>query len=152
MVYPHKILVTTDLSRYSLAGVDYAALLGARHAASTLYLLHVVEHVQQGRTESDAMRSLRVFVEREWGSGGPFTLAVRFGSPAAEIRRFAVEEGVDLIIIATHGRTGLRHIMIGSVAEKIVRHSPIPVMTVKPVPLRDVILEEDDVESELHLR
>jgi nucleotide-binding universal stress UspA family protein len=69
-----------------------------------------------------------------------------------EIRKFAEEEGVDLVVIATHGRTGLKHIVMGSVAERTVRHSSIPVLTVKPHPLRETILKNEDVERDLHLR
>ena len=57
-------------------------------------------------------------------------LEVRMGRPADEILAFAEEEKVDAIIIATHGRTGLAHIVFGSVAEKVVRHAKCPVMTV----------------------
>ncbi|MFI5369354.1 MAG: universal stress protein, partial [Spirochaetia bacterium] len=51
--------------------------------------------------------------------------------PAAEIRKFSKEENVDLIVMATHGRTGVKHALLGSVAEKVVRMAPCPVLTVR---------------------
>jgi hypothetical protein len=59
---------------------------------------------------------------------------------------------VDLIVMATHGRTGVKHALMGSVAEKVVRISTVPVLTVKPFPIRESVLRDEDVENELHLR
>jgi nucleotide-binding universal stress UspA family protein len=56
---------------------------------------------------------------------------LRVGSPVDEIIRFATEEPVDLVAIGTHGRAGLKHLLLGSVAERVVRHCPIPVLTVR---------------------
>jgi nucleotide-binding universal stress UspA family protein len=56
---------------------------------------------------------------------------VATGHPAEAIVRFAAERGVDLIVMGTHGRTGLQHVLLGSVAEKVVRLAPCPVMTVR---------------------
>ena len=60
------------------------------------------------------------------------TPIVRFGRAWQEIIEVAREQKCDMIIMATHGYTGLRHVLLGSVAEKIVRHSPCPVLTVRP--------------------
>ena len=65
------------------------------------------------------------------------TAVVRRGMPAEEIKRFAQEEGIDLIVMASHGRTGLRHMVMGSVAERVVRLCSVPVLTVKPHPFRE---------------
>jgi len=54
------------------------------------------------------------------------------GHPAEAIVRVARERGVDLIVMSTHGRTGLKHVLMGSVAEKVVRLAPSPVLTIKP--------------------
>jgi universal stress protein A len=54
------------------------------------------------------------------------------GSPKAEIVRYARKQDIDLIVLATHGRTGLSHVLMGSVAESIVRTAPCPVLTVRP--------------------
>jgi nucleotide-binding universal stress UspA family protein len=57
--------------------------------------------------------------------------AVRRGDSVEEIIAYAAERRVDLIVIATHGRTGLGHVLLGSVAERIVRESPCPVLTIR---------------------
>ena len=54
----------------------------------------------------------------------------RVGNEENEIIKFAQEEGINLIVIGTHGRTGLKHVFLGSVAEKVIRHSPIPVFII----------------------
>ncbi|MRR37540.1 universal stress protein [bacterium] len=153
MMYLRKILVTTDLSEYSLASMEYASSFGILYS-SRITLLHVVDH-REGhhvRTDGDARTALAQFVEKHISPDISLTPVVRFGDPADEIRLFAQEEGFDLIVMATHGRTGLRHILMGSVVEKVVRHSPVPVLTVKPHPLRESILRNEDIEHELHIR
>jgi nucleotide-binding universal stress UspA family protein len=153
MMYLRKILVTTDLSEYSLASLEYASSFGILYSSS-LYLVHVVDHHEghHVRTDSEARKALTNFVEKHISPDVPLIPVVRFGDPADEIRTFAEEEGIDLIVMATHGRTGFRHILMGSVAERVVRHSAVPVLTVKPHPLRESILKNEDVEKELHLR
>ena len=59
-------------------------------------------------------------------------MAIRKGKPFLEIIRFAKENDIDLIIIGTHGRSGLEHIIFGSTAEKVVRKAPCPVLSVRP--------------------
>ena len=63
---------------------------------------------------------------------GSWQVAITVGRPAEAIVRLAQERGVDLIVMATHGRTGLEHMVLGSVTEKVVRLAPCPVLTVKP--------------------
>jgi nucleotide-binding universal stress UspA family protein len=158
MVFLKKILVTTDLSDFSMAALEYATSLGTLFT-SRLYILHVVDaregfHGKEGhpKNEEEAHRSLEDFVHAHVPAETRITLVVRKGEAAEEISRFAEQEGIDLIVIATHGRTGLRHMLLGSVAERIVRSSGIPVLTVKPHPFRENILQNEDVEKELHLR
>lgn len=163
MIYLHKILITTDLSEFSLAAVEYALSFGLLYS-SKLFLLHVIDHTpskSRGRdidskphrlqAEKEAMSDLTDFVSRKIGIDAKVIPVVRTGSPAHVIKRFGEEEGVDLVVMATHGRTGLRHILMGSVAEKVVRISRVPVLTVKPQPLRESILDDADIETELHL-
>jgi nucleotide-binding universal stress UspA family protein len=158
MVFLKKILVTTDLSDFSLAAMEYATSFGTLYT-SRLYLLYVVDgregfHGKEGhpRNEEEARRSLEEFARAHVPAETRITLVVKKGEAAEEIRRFAEQEGIDLMVIATHGRTGLRHMLLGSVAERIVRSSGIPVLTVKPHPFRESILQKEDVEKELHLR
>ncbi len=74
--------------------------------------------------------------------------AVRYGQVYKEIVTYARSEDIDLIVIATHGRTGLDHIVMGSVAEKVVRMSPVPVLTIKP----PRISRSDDVDGAIRRR
>jgi nucleotide-binding universal stress UspA family protein len=62
--------------------------------------------------------------------GVPLTSHLESGEPASTILKVAGAQGVDLVIVGTHGRTGVRHLLLGSVAEKLVRLSPVPVLTV----------------------
>jgi nucleotide-binding universal stress UspA family protein len=57
--------------------------------------------------------------------------AVRWGSPVEAIVSYALDQAIDMIVIATHGRTGLSHVLLGSVAERIVREAPCPVLTIR---------------------
>jgi universal stress protein A len=61
----------------------------------------------------------------------PVQVKVAVGKPAVEILRVVRTEGADLIVMGTHGRTGLRHLLLGSVAEAITRHAPCPVFTLR---------------------
>ena len=65
---------------------------------------------------------------------GAWEVEVATGPPADTIVRMAHERGADLIVMGTHGHTGLRHVLLGSVAEQVVRLAPCPVLTVKEVP------------------
>ena len=70
------------------------------------------------------------------GFQGAWEVEVATGPPADTIVRMAHERGADLIVMGTHGHTGLRHVLLGSVAEKVVRLAPCPVLTVKEVQTR----------------
>ena len=150
MVYLKKILVTTDLSQYSLEALEYAQSFSLLYA-SRIFLLYVEEHAHH-RSGEQALAALAEFVPRNIDPDLKLTQIVRSGHPAAEIIKFSREENVDLIVMATHGRTGFKHVLMGSVAEKVVRLSAVPVLTVKPLPIRESLLREEDVENELHLR
>ena len=149
MVYLKKILVTTDLSQFSLEALQYAQSFSLLYA-SRITLLHVEEHAHRGR--ENAVASLAEFVARNVDPDVRLTQVVRTGHAAEEITRFSREENVDMIVMATHGWTGVKHALLGSVAEKVVRYSPVPVMTVKPLPVREGLLRDEDIENELHLR
>lgn len=149
MITLKRILVPTDLSEYSAAALDHAASFAFRYGAD-LFLLHVGEGAASQRP--GAMDALRAFMQRNVPRDVVVAPVLRFGAPADEIRRYADEERMDLIVMATHGRTGLRHILMGSVAERVVRLAGVPVLTVKPSALRDAIIRPEDIERDLHLR
>jgi nucleotide-binding universal stress UspA family protein len=166
MINLRRILVTTDLSEHSLAAFEYGFSLGLLYA-SRLHVLYVVEtgsplltlygfqddaHPQAAQAEETGALKLDQFITKYIGTDKKVVPVVRSGIPESEIIRFAAEERIDLIVMATHGWTGVRHILMGSIAEKVVRRSTVPVLTVKPEPMRESILRSEDVEKELHLR
>jgi universal stress protein A len=94
-------------------------------------LLSQPEIVRRDRSE-EALTQLRDLVANAFQ--GSWEVEVAVGHPAETIVRVAQERGVDLIVMSTHGRTGLQHVLLGSVAEKVVRLAPCPVLTVKHRP------------------
>lgn len=147
MKHIRKILVPTDLSGHSLAAVEYAASLSLLYRAR-LYLLYVDDDVPppmytlyvpdrngesyRARTLANAMDTLRGFIARHIKPELNLIPVARLGKPADQINAFAADEGIDLIVMATHGRTGIEHVLMGSVAERVVRTARVPVLTVKP--------------------
>ncbi len=91
-------------------------------------LLAEPETVRRDRSE-EALTQLRDLIANAYK--GPWEVEVTIGQPADGIVRVAQERGADLIVMSTHGRTGLQHVLLGSVAEKVVRLAPCPVLTVK---------------------
>ena len=141
-----KILLPTDFSAYSATATKYACELADKFAAS-LFLLHVVEthptvapdfgmglalpaFVNESTTAAE--KALANLLDPQWAAHHSIVQAVVQGSPKAEIVRYARQSDIDLIVLTTHGRTGLAHVLLGSVAETIVRTAPCPVLTVRP--------------------
>jgi universal stress protein A len=145
MIKIKKILVATDFSAHSLAAVEYARMIATRFRAQ-IYLLHVVDTVPvlgvtsldpnygklARKVEKKALKELGAFANEHFKGVRNLQLVLCTGTPYDEIVRLATKEGVGLVVISTHGRTGLAHVIIGSVAERVVQHSPVPVLTVKP--------------------
>ena len=140
-----NILVPTDLSNLSLVAMDYAISLAMMYKAK-IYMLHVIDHdpvlafptvdrhfqTVPRDARKRARKSLKHWISDRWKSGGAITEVVRRGDPSKEIVGFAREKGIELIVMATHGRSGIAHFIMGSVAEKVVRYAPVPVLTIKP--------------------
>jgi nucleotide-binding universal stress UspA family protein len=141
-----SILVPIDFSVHSKNALKYAVPLAEKFGAS-LHLVYVVEPTiypadlgfgqvvlpgveeelrEKGEGELDAL------MRREIGSRLKATTAVRTGNPHQEILREAEEKGVDLIVVATHGHSGVEHMLFGSTADRIVRRSKVPVLTIRP--------------------
>lgn len=143
-----KILVPTDLSAFSEPAVCLAVSLAASSGAEIVFV-HVwprdfdYEEAQRA-THDPALRhhreeeqdhhraDLDKFVARFTDGSVKKSCVLRSGPPYLAIAMAAQEFGADLIIMGTHGRSGLSHVLIGSVAEKVVRSAHCPVMTVKP--------------------
>jgi nucleotide-binding universal stress UspA family protein len=81
--------------------------------------------------EAACIRRLEV-IAREKLAGASHEIFVATGNAAPEILSLTAAQGIDLIVMGTHGRTGLKHFLLGSVAERVVRESPVPVLTIHP--------------------
>ncbi|MBI3407983.1 MAG: universal stress protein [Planctomycetes bacterium] len=143
MFRPTTILHPTDFSDYSRHAFQIALDLAKEYGASLL-ILHVVETLGpenltfgevSGQLEPEAYRErLRTDLQRvapPAGSSVRFVHLLAEGDPTAEITRAAKEHACGLIVMGTHGRTGLRRLLMGSVAEQVIRHAESPVLTVK---------------------
>lgn len=121
-----EVLFATDFSPCSeVAGTVAANFTGALGAR--LHVLHVVQPPRVAK-EVPGMSSLATRL----GKSFPVVTAVASGEPAREIVRYAAGEGIDLIVVGTHGRTGVTRVLLGSVAEKVSRTAGCPVLTVPP--------------------
>ena len=141
-----RILLPTDFSNYSACATKYACELALRFDAE-LHLLHTLE-IRTDVTPDFAMglalpryineskaaveKSLTGVLDPQWSAGRKVIHAILEGSPKVEIIRYARQQDIDLIVLSTHGRTGLAHVIMGSVAESVVRTAPCPVLTVRP--------------------
>ena len=92
--------------------------------------LALPKYVSESRAAAE--KSLAGVLDPKWAEGRTVIHAVVEGSPKVEIIQYARKQNIDLIVIATHGRTGLPHVLMGSVAETVVRTAPCPVLTVRP--------------------
>jgi nucleotide-binding universal stress UspA family protein len=141
-----KILYPCDLTVHSSKIIHYVLSLAEKYSSEVL-LLHVVQdlrewaglymphkhlELEQKEVVESARKYMARFCDDSLGGCPNFRMHVVSGNPAAEIVRFAKEESVGLIVMGTHGRKGLEFSLFGSVAAKVVRYSPIPVLTVNP--------------------
>ena len=120
-----EILLPTDFS----AAAEAAALVAtamAREAGARLHVVHVVPPATDPSLGSEQLTRLG----RKLGKGLAVELALLSGRSAREITKYARDKGIDLIVISTHGRTGVSRTLLGSVAEAVVRLSPCLVLTV----------------------
>ncbi|WP_247004914.1 universal stress protein [Halosolutus gelatinilyticus] len=133
------LLLATDDSDGARQATDHAIALADRLDA-TLHVLSVTDEGPHSADKSDKLRSDRdekaaaavdraaeVATERNV----EVTTNVRDGVPQEQIVEFAEANQIDMIVVGTSGRTGLDHLVVGSVAEEVVRHAPVPVVTVR---------------------
>lgn len=140
-----QILVPIDFSACSRRALSYA-LRFAQQFGAQLLLVHVVEPMvvpenmllavpelpeAGGGLVNDAQQRLDQLARKEIPPEIKVNATVRVGRPYHEIIETAQAEAADLIIIATHGYTGLKHVFLGSTAERVVRHASCPVLTVR---------------------
>ncbi len=136
MIHVTKVLYPTDFSSYSNQAYFHAVALAEKYGAQ-LVVLYVYspgfgtpEVTGRGATDREYWRNQLEQI-RPVDSRIAVTHAFREGDPAVEIVRFAVENGCDLIVMGTHGRTGLERLLMGSVAERVLREAPCSVLVVK---------------------
>lgn len=133
------VIVPLDFSDEAFAALNAALeMVDATSALHALYVLPVLDPAEPGviwttidnsvreRHALDAMREK--LADKKYAG---VLMKVSFGDPGSEIAAFAKEEKADLIVLPSHGRTGLRHLLIGSVAEKVVRLAHCPVLVLR---------------------
>jgi universal stress protein A len=143
----NRILIPIDFSEVSLQALDYAVELGKPFGAE-LVVIHVVEPIyyatpadvygpsanlgmlleEQQRVAAEQLAELE---ERLMKRGAAIETVLESGVPYQKVIEAAEQRKVDFIVMATHGRTGLSHLLLGSVAERIVRSAACPVLTVR---------------------
>ncbi|MFN0136087.1 MAG: universal stress protein [Phycisphaerae bacterium] len=146
-VKPTRILWPTDFSELSLHAGRYARAMADQFGAE-LHIVHVVPpplspdvavmvpaDAPMTMTEPkllDASRAaIKELIIKHFDGDPKIVTHAYYGNPWPTICEYAKEKGIDLIVVSTHGRTGISHVLIGSTAERIVQHAPCAVLTVK---------------------
>lgn len=151
-----KILVPIDFSDYSKSSLKYAVSFANKFNAE-ITLIYVVEPViyppdfSMGQIaipsvtaewDLKAKEELEKLKKKEIPESIKVSIIIKTGKPFFEIIEAAAEENIDLIIIATHGHSGVEHILFGSTAEKVVRKAPCPVLTLRE-PIKGFMFTEE---------
>jgi nucleotide-binding universal stress UspA family protein len=148
-IHPKKILWPTDFSILSMKAAEYAKAFCASFGAElhVIYVCPVVGWadntlplmtggdmlVSQVDVVTPAKAQLQQFVAERFDHVETIATQVVVGTPWYEICHYARDKQIDLIVIATHGTSGLRHVLMGSTAERVVQHAAAPVLAVKSV-------------------
>ncbi len=134
-----RILCPVDFDQNSLAALKVAGELAAENRKATLDILHVVPippgpevAIPFDRLEGRARTKLVRLIHSRIRAKIRHAVHVKTGDPAGEVVCMAEQSGADLIVMATHGRRGLSRFVLGSVAERVVREAPCPVLIIKP--------------------
>jgi nucleotide-binding universal stress UspA family protein len=147
MIVLKKVLVATDFGPAAESALRYALAL-ARGAGAELHVLHVVENVLARAMDGYGYAAISPEVQLDIEDAGrkrtnallsdedrremqAKAATVTSNSPATEIVDYARKNGIDLIVMGTHGRGAIAHLFMGSVAERVVRTAPCPVLTVR---------------------
>ena len=159
----HDLLVPIDFSAFGGPALTYAKELAVVYKAK-LHLLHVIEDIglpgaygygasarfaiSYSEMEKNSCQALQAIGNKVLGDEVPFEVHAIGGNAALDTVDFATQHGIDLIVMATHGRTGIRRLVIGSVAEKVIRMARCPVFTVKSFGKSLLPLEEAERATE----
>ena len=145
MQYFKRILFPVDLSEISPKIAPYVQEMAAKFDAEVhlLFVARILQHftsihvphpsvnIFEAEIVKGAEKKLQEFVDEYFRADSPKAQVV-LGDAAQEILDYVHSEGIDLIVMGTHGRKGLEHVIFGSVAERVVTKSPVPVLTVNP--------------------
>jgi nucleotide-binding universal stress UspA family protein len=152
-----RILFATDFSDASLAALPQVSTM-ARRYGSRVFVVNVwtpapysmvspeAASALQHKDEREARAKARELLNRRELAGLPATVIVQTGSPPQELTRVVREKNIDLAILGTHGRTGLQHLLMGSVTEELFRSLSCPVLTVGPR-LSKALLEHNEINN-----
>jgi nucleotide-binding universal stress UspA family protein len=141
-----KVLFCTDFSENADYAFEFAYGI-AKRDKGILYILHVIPYNPhqayvesfittedlkkiQTAVEEDTANNYKERYEKEIEEGISYEFVTKTGREDEEILTFAKQENVDIIVMGTHGRTGIEHVFFGSVSEKVLRHSPFPVFVI----------------------
>ena len=141
-----KILIPVDFSENSPKIVDYACHIAEKFKArlTVVYVVQtlqayegfVIPHIPMAEFEEDLQKNAQAkmvdFVEKHLPSSLAYDAKVVIGDVAATINSFAEKEGMDMIVMGTHGYKGLEHALFGSVAERVIKMAPCPVLSINP--------------------
>jgi len=140
-----KMLCPIDFDRDSMEALDLATPIARQNSAEILLLAVIAAPIDaaielppvplnpDSPFETEYLRRLDKLA-REKLPGVPYRSLVASGNAAPQILKLVADSNVDLIVMGTHGRRGVKHFLLGSVAERVVRESPVPVLTVRPMP------------------
>ncbi|MFB6131839.1 MAG: universal stress protein [Halanaeroarchaeum sp.] len=158
-----RILVPTDGSGETRRAIDHAVDLAAVHDATVhgLYVLNTASYASvsvdaswDGVSEmlrEEGERAIETVTEAAEDAEVAVETALRSGSPSREIVRYAEEEACDLIVMGTHGRGGIDRLLLGSVAERVVRSSTVPVLTIRVGADEQRVEARDSAEADAEL-
>ena len=150
MIEIKKILFPLDLTENSSKVLPYVLSISEKYS-SIIYLLHVVQDLNrwgklyvphpsmdkfQKEANEAAKKAMDKVCEDQLQSCPNFQKIVVSGDPTTEILKTIDSESIDLLIMGTHGRKGLEQVIFGSVAENMVKKSPVPVLTINPYKLK----------------
>jgi nucleotide-binding universal stress UspA family protein len=144
VIQVQRILVPLDFSRHADFVLEWAAHLAKEHSSRLLLLhaYHLPVEFQQlegaylpqdfwASVRAEAEQNLQRYAEPLRAQGLAVDVIVREGYPATVIEQEALDQHADLIVIGTRGLSGLKHLLLGSIAERVVQKAPCPVLTVK---------------------
>jgi nucleotide-binding universal stress UspA family protein len=135
------ILLPTDGSSGTSTVVNHALAIAERFDA-TIHTISVIESSQSD--EETASEAVKLIAESAERSNVPVVTTIRYGVPHEEILDYATDEEMDLVIMGTHGRTGLNRYLLGSVTDRVLRFGDIPVLAVELDDTEDVIETESE--------